>query len=114
MKKKEITIKDLRKYSIRDNFDMDSTNLNFYAVEKNDCEFGIAVNYLVDKKEFEVYLFVRDKDTVASSLLYKVFKSRLYSSLYYYLLSKLVDKKNINLIYRYLKIYERIRKKNNK
>ena len=94
----DINIKDLKKYSDYTYSNDDKTNLNLRIVENAKYEFGTATTYLTEKKLYQVYFFVGDEKNIASSLFCKVFKSNLKASLYYYLLTKLADKKDIKLV----------------
>lgn len=100
-----VNIQKLKKYSYTEGIDDNKTNINYCPIEKDNLEYIIVTNYLIDKNEFEVYLCIRNQKVTASALLYKTFKSRLYASLYYYLLSKIVkynDIKGISKILEFL------------
>lgn len=87
---KRIDIRYLKKYSDTNGVNELKTNINCFEIKKDNLEYSILTNYLVNKKTFEVYLCISDGKISASLLLYKTFKNRLCASVYYYILSKII------------------------
>lgn len=104
----DIIVRNRRIYPIQvDNFKIFSNKstindrkigIKHYATEGNDYEFGVFINYLTDKKEYEVFLYVADNYSVSSLLLHKIFYNKQLALLYYCVLKRIVNFHNIYFI----------------
>lgn len=98
-------------------FPLQIANLKQYAETKNDIEekemiqnhpvyddiyeYDVVMNYLNKKGRYEVYLYLAGEDHFIGGLLYKEFRIKMIAKLYFFLLQKEIDKKDI---YRIVKI----------
>ncbi len=85
-----ININNLNKYSNRINFDESKSAINHYEVIK-EYEISIISNYLTIKKRYEVYITIGKDDEIASMLLYKDFRYKLLSKLYFFILKNFIS-----------------------
>ena len=92
-----INLEYLKKYSNRKNINEEKDMIAFFESNK-EYEMSIIDNYLKDKNRYEVFLSINNDDKIVSMLLYKEFKIKLISKLYFYKLRFLICFANIRTI----------------
>lgn len=85
-----VNIKDLKKYSKAYQKNKKKELIKIDNNEVDDYNFGVIKNYILDEKNYEVYLFVESDKEIASTLLHKVFSSDFKSNIYYRFLTFLI------------------------
>ncbi len=93
-----IQVDDFKMFSNKSTINDRKIGIKHYATEGNDYEFGVFINYLTDKKEYEVFLYVADNYSVSSLLLHKIFYNKQLALLYYCVLKRIVNFHNIYFI----------------
>ncbi len=95
---KAVNIKDLKKYSKAYQKDENKELIKIANNKINDYNFGVVKNYILNGKNYEVYLFAESDKEIASSLLYKTFSSNLKADIYYNLLIFIIRGNNKNKV----------------
>lgn len=89
-----IKISMLKEFSAIDNKNKKKKAIDHYSIIGNDAEYGVMLNHLRSKNDYEVYLYV-ESDEIASHLLYKEIHSKMFAKLYFYYLRKIASKTDI-------------------
>jgi len=95
-----VSLNDLKRFSERKNFKQDKKMFSHYCLDISNCSYGIVINYLVNLKKYECYLYISDETTTASMLLYYESEHYLLIYLYYFYLCMLIYTKNIKFLLR--------------
>lgn len=93
-----IKIDNLKQFSIRNNIKQEKIMLDHYSIIGNDAEYGVVLNHLKNKNDYEVYLYIESDDKIASFLLYKELANKVIAKLYFKYLKYIASKTNINKI----------------
>lgn len=93
-----IKIDTLKSFSIRDNIKQEKVMLDHYSIIGNDAEYGVILNHLKNKNDYEIYLYIESDNKIASFLLYKELTNRVMAKLYFKYLKYIASKTSINKI----------------
>lgn len=93
-----IKIDTLKSFSIRDNIKQEKVMLDHYSIIGNDAEYGVILNHLKNKNDYEIYLYIESDNKIASFLLYKELTNRVMAKLYFKHLKYIASKTSINKI----------------
>ncbi len=81
-------ITQLKKYAIKYRGTKECIKMETFEGQK--FSYGIIMNYIKEKKKYEVYLYIKDRNIVVSSLFNKLFQRKAIAILYYYILRKIM------------------------
>lgn len=93
-----IKIDNLKQFSIRNNIKQEKIMLDHYSIIGNDAEYGVVLNHLKNKNDYEIYLYIESDNKIASFLLYKELTNRVIAKLYFKYLKYISSKTSINKI----------------
>lgn len=93
-----IKVEEFEKFSNKSTINENKKGVKHYLTEGNDYEFGVIINNLIDKKKYEVYMYVADNNKVSSLLLHKTFKDKHFAEIYYTLLKGMANLHNIYFV----------------
>ena len=93
-----IRIKDLKQYSDKNNFNEKKEMLDIYSIDKDNLNWEIIINNLVELKAYEVYINIDDGKQLASNLLKKTFNNIFKAKIYALYLKLIINVSNIEKI----------------
>lgn len=74
--------------------------LDIYEIKfKNTYDVGIILNYIIEKKIYQVYCYIYTKDQVVSGLKSKTFNNKIKSILYFNYLKILINIKGLKFFF---------------
>lgn len=82
--------------------------IKHFSREDGAISVGTVINYLIEKRHYETYLYISDNKSIVSMLLYKEYKNKFISKIYYYNLCRIAKKHNL------FKVFKRLKKQNSK
>ena len=99
-------IKELQKYSYinEDTIADEKSCINDYQIEFLDGFIEVIFDTCLDRKLFEVYINIKNKDNIADSLLYKMFYTKEEAEMYFNELKKFIDSSSVENIIKGCKI----------
>lgn len=75
--------------------------LDFYEIKlDNQYNIGIILNYVIEKKLYEVYCYIYTKDQTVSGLKNKLIKNKLISQIYFNYLKRCIDNKELKFFFK--------------
>ncbi len=93
-------IEYLKMYITKINKNEERTLLDVYETNKLNMEYGIILNHIDKNDLYETYLYIKDNKTkeIVTPLLYKSKSNKLLITLYFKVLSLIINLKNIKVI----------------
>lgn len=93
-------IKKIKEYSYKsETKELDKKLVKIYNQEYTGYDIGCAVNYIIEKNKYEVYMFIGlGKELAINNILSKIFNSIDEAVKYYEELVSLVDLNDLDLI----------------
>lgn len=93
-------IKKIKEYSYKsETTELDKNLVKIYNQEYTGYDIGCAVNYIIEKNKYEVYMFIGlGKELAINNVLSKIFNSIDEAVKYYEELISLVDLNDLDLI----------------
>lgn len=96
-----ISLTELKKYAFKYKGTKECVKMEVFEGYK--YEYGIIMNHIKENKHYEVYLYMKEKNLVVSCLFNRLIKSKIFASLYYNILKRLMKLDRPNLLYSLLK-----------